>query len=984
MVAGMHSIFFPLLMTLRDSRRDFPLLLSYPIPRHFFLQFSFSLMISLLRKTLSDLCRLSHRPPFFLVVGGIVGLWFTFGAVVSQAQDQPPKRVITPQLADGAQDVSTADLDGDGDEDVLSASATDNKIAWYENTGGSFSPQKTITTDANLAESVYATDIDGDGDQDVLSASNGDDKIAWYENTGGSFSSQKIITTNTDGANSVYAADLDGDDDADVLSASWRDDKIAWYENTGGSFSSQKIITTDADGAGSVYAADLDGDGDQDVLSASSGGDKIAWYENTGGSFSSQKVITTNVNTPHSVYATDLDGDGDTDVLSASFSDDKIAWYENTGGSFSSQKIITTDADGAGSVYAADLDGDGDPDVLSASASGNKVSAYDNQINEEGGFGGELTVSESAERPRSVHATDLDGDSEPDVLSASALDDKIAWYENQLSGSGGFGSQQVIVPFGSVEDALSVHSADLDGDGDNDVLSASRNDDKIAWYENTGVVSFSGQKVITTNADGPESVYAADLDGDGDQDVLSASISDNKVAWYENTGGSFSSQKVITTNANTAQSVYAADLDGDGDHDVLSASGGGSDGKIAWYENTGGSFSGENTITTNVEQGESVYAADLTGDGALDVLSASFGDDKIAWYENTGGGSFSEQKVISTDASGAQSVYATDLDEDGDVDVLAASEGGFDSSSKITWYENSTSFGSISFSSRTITTNVQAAQDVFASDLNGDGIPDVLSASALDDKVAWYENSSGSFSDQKVINATTDGPASIHASDLDGDDDKDVLAAAFDGNEITWYQNINGVLPVELAGFDATVDGDKVAVSWKTASETNNAGFRIQRRVGEVGNGSETAWTTVGKVEGSGTTSQSQYYRFTDTNLPYEADHLTYRLKQIDTDGTVHYSKTVHVERGTKTLQLLGLAPNPATEQMRIRYSVPEGQEGTIQLYDILGRAVRQVAVGLNGGRYEEKLDVSGLAAGVYFVRLSAGEQTKTRKVVVQ
>jgi hypothetical protein len=87
------------------------------------------------------------------------------------------------------------------------------------------------------ANSVFAVDVDGDGDMDVLSASAspyGDDKIAWYENNGNeNFTPHMITTSNSSGANSVYAVDVDGDGDIDVLSASGVDDKIAWYENLG-------------------------------------------------------------------------------------------------------------------------------------------------------------------------------------------------------------------------------------------------------------------------------------------------------------------------------------------------------------------------------------------------------------------------------------------------------------------------------------------------------------------------------------------------------------------------------------------------------------------------------------------------------------------------------------------------------------------------------------------------------------------------------
>ena len=85
----------------------------------------------------------------------------------------------------------------------------------------------------------------------------------------------------------------------------------------------------------------------------------------------------------------------------------------------------------------------------------------------------------------------------------------------------------------SADGAYSVFAIDVDGDGDIDVLSASRDDETIAWYENDGKQGFTTH-VITTAAIDTVSVFAIDVDGDGDIDVLSASISDDKIAWYEN------------------------------------------------------------------------------------------------------------------------------------------------------------------------------------------------------------------------------------------------------------------------------------------------------------------------------------------------------------------------------------------------------------------------------------------------------------------
>ncbi|KPJ58374.1 MAG: hypothetical protein AMJ46_14285, partial [Latescibacteria bacterium DG_63] len=361
------------------------------------------------------------------------------------------------------------------------------------------------------------------------------------QGTGSFFGGQQVISTQANGAYSVYACDIDGDGDNDVLSASVADDKIAWYENQGGgTFSSvQQVISTQADGARWVYACDLDGDGDNDVLSASVSDDKIAWYENRlndlTADFGPQQVISTQADGAASVYACDLDGDGDNDVLSASAYDDKIAWYENSGdGTFGPQQAIGTDVDYAASVYACDLDGDGDNDVLSASRYNDRIAWYEN--NGSGTFGGKQSISTQPRGPMSVYACDLDGDGDNDVLSASYFDDVIAWYENRLNEqTADFGSQQVISRW-AADGAHSVYACDLDGDGDNDVLSASWNDNKVAWYENLSGGTFGDQQVISTQAGEVRSVYACDLDGDGDNDVLSASYLDDKIAWYENLG----------------------------------------------------------------------------------------------------------------------------------------------------------------------------------------------------------------------------------------------------------------------------------------------------------------------------------------------------------------------------------------------------------------------------------------------------------------
>jgi len=120
--------------------------------------------------------------------------------------------------------------------------AEDDTIAWYENLGDTDDDgildwtAADIATSADGARSVFVADMDNDGDMDILSASEEDDTIAWYENDGDeddpSWTAANIIT-DADGANSVFAADMDNDGDMDIVSASSNDDTIAWYENDG-------------------------------------------------------------------------------------------------------------------------------------------------------------------------------------------------------------------------------------------------------------------------------------------------------------------------------------------------------------------------------------------------------------------------------------------------------------------------------------------------------------------------------------------------------------------------------------------------------------------------------------------------------------------------------------------------------------------------------------------------------------------------------
>ena len=346
--------------------------------------------------------------------------------------------------------------------------------------------------------------------------------------------------------------------------------------------------------------------------------------------FNGSWVLTNQGNVISDAYAVDLDGDGDVDVISASYNDGVIRLHRNLGyGVQWSQDVVTTAVDGPSSVYAADVNGDGFPDLI----------------------------------------------------SGSSIDGKVAWYAND--GQGHFGPQQILTQ-GSLGAVEAVYAADLDGDGDIDVLSALYGVDMIAWYENDGAGNFGWQQLISNSADGASDVSVADLDGDGDLDVLSASELDGKIAWYPGDGtGSFGAQQVIATVVGNPGSVKAADLDGDGDLDVLTAAKFGD--AVTWYANDGsGYFGAASVITNSADDPHGIDVADLDSDGDIDVLVASREDDTVAWYRNDGTGSFGSQEVITATADGASVVAAADIDDDGDLDALIASA--WDNT--VAWHKN--------------------------------------------------------------------------------------------------------------------------------------------------------------------------------------------------------------------------------------------------------------------------------------------------------
>lgn len=205
------------------------------------------------------------------------------------------------------------------------------------------------------------------------------------------------------------------------------------------------------------------------------------------------------------------------------------------------------------------------------------------------------------------------------------------------------------------------------------------------------------------------------------------------------------------------------------------------------------------------------------------------------------------------------------------------------------------------------------------------------------------------------------------------------------------YQNST---PVELISFNASIIDYKVQLNWKTATETNNQGFEIERTSplpspyqgegGEAGRG----WEKIGFVPGFGTTTEPKSYSFIDENVT--TGIYKYHLKQIDFDGTFTYSNEIEVEVdfSPKEFVLYQNYPNPFNPKTVISYQLPVSGNVTLKVYDILGNEVTTLVneekqPGVYEVEFNPESSIRNLASGIYFYQLKVGSFTDTKKMIL-
>jgi len=582
------------------------------------------------------------------------------------------EEIITDEIINGVQCFIT-DIDGDNDNDILSASANDNKIAWYENTDGlgTFGPQQIICDTSSFANIVFAADIDNDGDNDVITLLN-DTTLCWYENNNASFQQYNIIS-DTINIRNIDVGDINNDGSIDIVLAGIN--TFFWFENDGlGDFFTTEIINPiPSFSAKNIKLADTDNDGDLDIFTSTS--TKTSLFENTGGGTNTwtEQVINSYLNETYNFDIADIDGDSDNDLLCTSYTDDRLLWNENINNDFSTSHQFLESVYQPWFVSAADLDGDGKKDIIYSEGSSlrRKVSWVKNINNK---FDGTNIITNIVDTAFYCNGVDINNNGINDVVVAG--NSKIYWFEND--GNANFNAN-LIYSAPQIKFASTIY---VNNDNFIDIIFIK--DTLIYWLKNDGTGNFNSEILIPNSAGGiPNDVSVADIDGDNDNDLVIGYK--QKVIWLENTDGNetFGSEKIINNQMSANFTlVKTADLDNDDNIDIVASLFG--ENKIVWFKNTDGlgTFSNMLLVDSGIVSGNNIEVADIDGDNIIDIVSSSLSG-SISWCRNNGAGTSFNHAHIDDICLGL-SLFVNDVDNNGSPDILSSSL----CDKNIFWYKN--------------------------------------------------------------------------------------------------------------------------------------------------------------------------------------------------------------------------------------------------------------------------------------------------------
>ena len=573
-------------------------------------------------------------------------------------------------------DVSIADLNGDGKPDLAVATQGSTNVSVLFNTTptGNATPTFSAKTDftvGNISFSVSIGDINGDGKPDMAIANTGSNTGSVLLNTTTTGAATPTFSAKTDfttgnSPNSLVVRDINGDGKPDMAVSNQGDASVSIFLNTTTPGASTPAFTTKQDfTTGSqpwkISIADFNGDGKPDLASANYDGNNVSVLLNTmtlgvtPASYSAKTDFTTGTN-PWSVSLGDFNGDGKPDMAAANSGANSVSVLLNTtstGNStptFSARTDFTTGTSPY-SVGIGDLNGDGKPDMATANNFSDNVSVFLNTTTPGAStptFTARTDFTSISTSPSSVSIGDLNGDGKPDMAVTNQTG-SVSVLLNTTAPGASTPTFTARTDFTAGNFPNSVSLVDFNGDGKRDmaVVNGGSSVDVSVFLNTTtpGALTptFAPKIEFTGGGFVSNSISVGDLNGDGKPDMAAVIEFSNSVSVFLNTTTpgastpSFSANTDFTTG-DGPRSVSIRDLNGDGKLDLATANNSGNSVSVLLNTTTPGAstptFAPKTDFTTGA-QSYSIAIGDINGDGKPDLATANPVANTVSVFHNT-------------------------------------------------------------------------------------------------------------------------------------------------------------------------------------------------------------------------------------------------------------------------------------------------------------------------------------------------------------